>query len=326
MVGFPGERIDQISRTFDALNRSLAEDVFIAQVFATAPYGDTPLLKSHKGSIHYSGHFIDIPMNEQDLESRDHMFRSHPEVFSGHYRFNTHEADALVQGVDQFFPLMNEFRYTCLALALEESDPMFVYTDWINHLKRTRRSKGDPLYHTPYYGTFDDFIECLRQILARKWVSSYLEDLFDYENTRYALLRRGRMTTTDSINPQLGLDKPRLDRRLKVVDSVVFKNYRFDVIDVIECIRRRELPTNVALGSMITLSISGQRITLRRLNQLAAEIVRYANDGRTGDDIVYSITMAYRAAGIKESDQIRELCAQTIGALTEAGLLEEWRE
>lgn len=120
-------------------------DVAVLSVDAAEPEGDDPALPEflagddeealrHFSEIEFSSHFIDAPMSAQEQSDRDRMLRQYPRIFSGHYRFRP-ESTIDLRGVDQFFPMISEMRYTVISLWRELKAPTFLYQSWLKYLK-----------------------------------------------------------------------------------------------------------------------------------------------------------------------------------------------
>ncbi|RUW57011.1 radical SAM protein [Mesorhizobium sp. M8A.F.Ca.ET.021.01.1.1] len=318
MVGFPGETYPAVKHTFSAINRALMEDVFLAQIFATAPYGDTPMLESYTGELSFSGHFIDVSQSASEVAIRDELMRENPSVFSGHFRYQTSGIGHLIEGADQFFPLMNEYRYTYTALNQLSDDPLYVFEKWSEWLRRSDRTNSK-LASFRHYGTFEEFQAFLHHLIAfRSDESPFLTDLFDYENTRLRLTQGTSFRETH--NPHLiGEDT---GPRIRLAPAIVLKRYTHDILAIIEQMRRQDAPPSaVPFDGTIALAIRDGRLTVYQSTGFAAEVLAYSADSLPIEDLVYRVSSRQSVAGEDAVASIRANCLETITSLESTGLI-----
>ncbi|MCU7917581.1 MAG: B12-binding domain-containing radical SAM protein [Candidatus Thiodiazotropha sp. (ex Epidulcina cf. delphinae)] len=324
MVGFPGERRADLARTFEAIHRAFSEDVYLVQIFVAAPYGDTPLLEAHANEIRYTGHFLDLPMTGDERRRRDDLLRAYPEIFSGHYRFPTDGLERHIAGADQFFPLINEMRYTALSIWKRFDDPLFLYERWLEWLAE-HPSRDDRFAATPAYGTFQsfaDFLDTLRGGLRESL--PYLGDLIDFERTRMDVLAENQFTAVGEARakaPQTATLSA--DIRPRVASNAKIKAYAWDVARIIDDINAGKEPGAYPLdGSIALLGRSDRDVRVLKLNAFAGELIEYCRLRMTVDDMVYRVRRRLQQAGATSSEtEISMACRKGVSQLAEMGLL-----
>jgi len=287
MVGFPGETRAKLTITFNAVHRALAEDVFIVQFFAVAPYGDTPLLDGHRETIKYSGHFLDLPLQASNRLARDHLMHKNPQIFSGHYHYQTNGIDNLVEGLDQFFPLLNEMRFTVMLIAYHSGDPLFLYQRWLEWLQSKTRNSSLATFRS--YGTFREFGEFLDEVTEELLPEvPYLNELLDYERTRFSILKNAE-ELCDICNPHLAQDNISIQTRFHLNKGVIVKNYKYDIPLLIESVRAGNKCEPPCLNGALVFFQRNKRVHVLAVNSFSNELLTYCDEKMRVEDIVYRI-------------------------------------
>jgi radical SAM superfamily enzyme YgiQ (UPF0313 family) len=317
MVGFPGETEEAVSMTFSSVYRALSEDVYLAQIFATAPYGDTPMLVEHKENIYFTGHFLDIPMPEEDVHIRNDLMVRYKGVFSGHYRYESPVNRTLLAGADQFFPLINEMRYSSLAITLEVGDPLFLFRRWIEWTQSSNRM-GGRYAHVPSYGSFESFGQLLQTLADDLTHISYLGDLLDFERTRLEVLVKSLDTPSDHYNPQLSKDLIRRHTRVQLAPNVVVKQYDHDIPAVIASLRHGITPRFTPLsGALVFRGKDYKEVRVIHLTGLLSELALHCENRPSVEDLVYRLRANSMVAGMPpDEDSIVASCLNGLEELT----------
>ncbi|MBI5145825.1 MAG: B12-binding domain-containing radical SAM protein [Thaumarchaeota archaeon] len=321
MVGFPGETRERLANTFEAIYRALIEDVYLVQIFVTAPYGDTPMLGENKEYVHYMGHFLDVLMGVNDLRYRDNLMKNHKGIFSGHYNYHTSGIDDLIVGANQFFPLLNEIRYTALTIWREIGDPLYLYEHWIDWVRKYNATNGR-FTATPSYGSFQSFgifLNDLRSSLVQR--IPYLEELIDFERTRLDILNVSMQSRSDCYNPHLSRDFTH--SHPKLAQNVVIKTYVYDIPDIIQELRSQQKPHPHLLNGVIAIVGRNEKsLDVLHLNSFAGELLSYCKQGMLIEDMVYRIQRRLQQSKIQiEQDRVKNICENGMLELEKSNLI-----
>ncbi|MBR8278382.1 radical SAM protein [Burkholderia cenocepacia] len=326
MLGFPGETAERIQKTFEAIYRALAADVYLVQIFATAPYGDTPLLDNHGKSIKYTGHFLDISLSEDDKRRRDNEIMAAPEIFSGHFRYRTEENAFDLSGADQFFPLLNEMRFTALAIWRITGDAAYLYVEWTRYLAQPIPRRNQRLKGTPAYGTFQQFSLFLDSVI-RKFHSAapYLPELLDYERTRMELVEQAMKSGRDYYNPHLSRAFPHEETRLQLGSNVALRRYQYDIPALISSMLRGvAMDISKTSNPIAMVGVNERKLDVFTLTSFTADVLEFSSQKMTVEDIAYRITRQLKDEDqLGAFDEIREKCLEAAIAL-EKGHLISW--
>ena len=322
MVGFPKETKKQIAQTFETIYRALACDVYLVQIFVVAPYGDTPLLGDNSNMVSFDGHFLDLALKDSDVVKRNKMMKYNKGVFSGHYRYKSIYDQKLVRGADQFFPLMNEMRYTALTIWKETGDSMYLYEKWVQWLNENENDDSY-LRNTKSYGSFQSFGKFLNELSSKmKNDIPYIEELIDFEQTRLDALAIGMETPCDIYNPNL---TKIFDSKtyLKCLPNVIVKTYEHNIPKIIQDLQTNVKPNPEPMnGGLAIVGFNERNVEVLQLNSFTTELLAYCKQGFQIEDMVYRIKRRYMQSNISFNDkEISELCIKALHELQKMKLV-----
>jgi len=272
-------------------------------------------------------------MSVNERQARDDNFAASPEIFSGHFRFRTNSSIDL-RGIDQFFPMINEMRYTVISLWRELNDPTLLYRQWLAFLdeksvNRKTEGKSYRFSSTPRYGTFQDFGDFLSALVAgiSKEIP-YLSELLDYERTRLDLAAAAMRTGRDYYNPHLSRNFQRDGDlfRARLAPNVAVKNYHYDIPRIVDELSKGVTPTRHRCEEALAIvAVDERTVNVMRLSGLAGELAFYCEQGMILSEILYRVKRRIESSGrlLSEDDTIvlERSCITCVTSLESASVI-----
>jgi radical SAM superfamily enzyme YgiQ (UPF0313 family) len=159
IVGLPGEDAASLSDTFEAYDAALRLDTKPTHLFGYCPFADSSLYPQLR-ELECSGHFVDLPLGRSTDTANRNLIASDAELYGAYYRPRLSDMPvdvrALMEGIDEFSPLVEANLYPALVLAHLSGGMYPLYLAWARSIATKNGARGAAPYRRGY-GSPADF-------------------------------------------------------------------------------------------------------------------------------------------------------------------------
>lgn len=155
ITGFPNETVDDLKATFEMFERVTRAKCKPTHIFAYCPFKGSDGYPTET-ELQANAHFLDIPLPIEIDEQNRTLVTGNPALFGAYFRARDHgwrtEESGMLEGIDEFTPLVESMRAPTLHLAANIGGLYQVYCRWIPWVA-ARNAARDVSNHRKYYGS-----------------------------------------------------------------------------------------------------------------------------------------------------------------------------
>lgn len=321
MLGFPRESEASVRETTKLFFSMLRTGVPKVNVFRVCPFRGSPMHEDHKDTLYFDGHFLDLPLCRTLQRKNLGLMRRHPGIFSGYYRYKTQLDDEdFLKGIDELSPIMGLLRYPILAVLEGSGDELGLLKEWarwIHNHNRRHRPEG-PL---TYYGTVEEFLLFLKDMVKGGGGKEYVTDLIQYETIKNELRKVAASASVLSAgNSGKRGNVPKAVHFPKKSKHVRIKRFSYDVKGIIERLRLGSIGDVDRKSCYVMFFVNGLgELNTAKINRHGVELIGLC-DGRLS---IQDIASKFVPLETPSENQVQENVINAVRKLREMNVIEE---
>lgn len=178
ILGFPTEDQASMADTFSAYTKAVRLGAKPAHLFGYCPFAQSSMFGTAMAIFRHDGHYVDLPLGAEADTANRTLIGSAPELFGSYYRVAQGAVPDLLEGIDEFSPLVEATIVPSLLVADLLQEGMFeLYRHWLSSIRRKNQIAGKPPWRRSY-GSVIDYVIFLREFVrACKHAPVYLDSL-----------------------------------------------------------------------------------------------------------------------------------------------------
>jgi len=185
IIGHPEETPESFSDTISAYFEFLKAGKHRSHIFTLCPFQEAPIYAKYKHAMNRRAEYFDLPLTETPTAAAEALLKTHPDIFSSAYRYDTpHVDEGLVDASEEISPKLAAFPKLWGRLLPHYSAAMDFYRRWMEWIA-TQNSRAHHNSRFKHQGTLNEMLHFLNSEVERlKIQDSVVADLIRYEQKK----------------------------------------------------------------------------------------------------------------------------------------------